>query len=155
MEGRARFVLKAGAGDIAALRRRLGRDAEVEPMADDLTLVTAEQTVSWQRIRDAVGSAEWVAPVVVDESGRPSFPTGSIGVRFREPPADGELQAFADDHGLRLLRRNEYVAEQAVFAPVDSGTTFLPDVVDRLRDDPRVQTAWPVTTSGYERVDSA
>ena len=120
-------------------------------MADDVALVTAEQT-AWQRVRD---SAEWVAPVIVDESGRPSFPTGSIGVRFRESPTDGELEAFANEHGLRLIRRNEYISEQAVFAPVESGTTFLPDVLDRLSDDPRVQTAWPVTTSAYERVDSA
>jgi hypothetical protein len=151
VEDRARFVVKARDGDLAALRECLGRDADVEPMADDLALVTAGRTV-WQRVRD---SAEWVAPVVVDESGRSSFPTGSIGVRFREAPTDGDLQAFAEEHGLRLLRRNEYVAEQAVFAPVGSGTTFLPDVVDRLREDPRVQTAWPVTTSAYERVDSA
>jgi hypothetical protein len=150
VEDRARFVVKARDGDVAALGERLGADVEVEPMADDLALVTAERTVSWRRSR-----AEWVAPVVVDEGGRPGFPTGAIGVRFHEAPADGELQAFAGEHGLRLLRRNEYVPEQAVFAPVASGTTFLPDVVDRLRDDPRVQTAWPVTRSAYERVDSA
>ena len=150
MAARARFVVKPRDGDLAALRERLGRDADVEPMADDLALVTADQTAPWQDV-----GAEWVAPVVVDETGRPSFPTGAIGVRFDEPLSDGGLQAFAGEHGLRLLRRNEYVPEQAVFAPVASGTTFLPDVVDRLCDDARVQTSWPVTTSAYERVDSA
>ena len=149
METRPRFVVKARDGDIAALRERLGTDADVEPMSDGLALVTTGPTVSWQGT-----PAEWVAPVVVDESGRAGFPTGSIGARFRAAPSDDELQAFAGEHGVRLVRRNEYVPEQAVFAPVASGTTFLPDLVDRLRDDSRVQAAWPVTRSAYERVDS-
>jgi hypothetical protein len=43
--------------------------------------------------------------------------TGEISVRFHRAPTDTELTGFAAEHGLRLLRRNELVPQQAVFQP--------------------------------------
>jgi hypothetical protein len=153
-----RFVVKESGGGTAVVQERLGEVADVEPLTDELVLVTTRETDGdrsgwWERIRDAVDSAEWVAPVVVDEAGRPSYPTGTIAVRFAEATSDQDLERFAGEHGLRLVGRNEYVPEQAVFAPTQPRETFLPDLVDRLEGNPRVRAAWPVTISKYDRVD--
>jgi hypothetical protein len=154
-----RFVVKEPHGDVAVVQEKLGELADVKALTEDLVLVTPRETDGdrsawWERIRDAVESAEWVAPVVVDEAGRASYPTGAIAIRFLEAPSEGELEELGAEYGLRLLRRNPYVSEQAVFAPAEPRETFLPDLVDRVEDNPRVQAAWPVTVSRYERVDS-
>ena len=159
MQTAERFVVKQSGGDVEAVQSRLGELADVELLADDLLLVTPHETNAdgvawWERIRDAVESAEWVAPVVVDGSGRSSYPTGAIAVRFATVPSAGELDELAAENGLHLLRRNKYVPEQAVFTPVEPRETFLPELVDRIAHRPEVQAAWPVTMSAYQRVDS-
>jgi hypothetical protein len=153
------FVVKEPHGDVEVVRAQLAELAEVKPLTEDLVLVTPRETDGdrsawWERIRDAVESAEWVAPVVVDEQGRESYPTGAVAIRFQEAPSDEELEELAAEYGLRLLRRNQYVSVQVAFAPAEPRETFLPDLVDRIEGNPRVRAAWPVTTSRYERVDS-
>lgn len=153
------FVVKEATGDVEAVRERLGGLAAVEPLTEDLLMVTlnAEERGSWawREITDAVDSAEWVAPVVVDASGRPSYPTGAVTVRFAGDPAEADLITFAETYGMRPVRRNEYVPEQVVFAPEFPRETYLPELIDRVSGDERVKAAWPVTVSRYERVDSS
>lgn len=153
------FVVKEPGGDVAAMRESLGDVADVERLTDELVVVTPRETGGdgsawWKRIQDAVRSAEWVAPAVVDDSGRPSYPTGAVTVRFVDAPTDAELENIAGAYDLQLVRRNEYIPEQIVFVPSKPRETFLPDLVERVAVDARVQSAWPVTMSRYERVDS-
>jgi hypothetical protein len=153
-----RFVLKKPDADLDTVRKSLHGVAAVEPLTKELLVVTprrkaANAAEGWRRIRDAVKSAEWVAPVVIDREGRPSYPTGTLGVRFASAPSDSELEEFAARHGLEVLHRNQYVPEQAVFAPGEPRATFLPELVGRLDDDEHVKRAWPETLSSYEHVD--
>lgn len=153
------FVVKETSGDVDAVRDRLSDVAEVEPIAEDLLVVTprrndGEVRSLWRRISDALESAEWVVPVVVDDAGRQSYPTGALTVRFAGERSDSQLAEFAEKYALRFLRRNEYVPEQAVFEPSKPRETFLPELVERVQEDDGVGRAWPVTVSRYERADS-
>jgi hypothetical protein len=151
-----RFVVKAPAPARSALSELIGDRGEVEPLgAEDLLEVRlndadrdAEET--W---RDIVGApVEWAAPAVVDPNGALSYPTGELSVRFNEPPSDEQLERFASELGLLPGRRNEYVAEQAVFRPADPKATYLPAKVREIDQRADVSAAWPNTLSRYRRM---
>ena len=76
-------------------------------------------------------------------------PTGEITVRFRETPDEKQLQRFASGHGLRLLRRNEFVPQQAVFQPADRSD--LPALVRTIEGDGSTKAVWLNTLSRYTR----
>ena len=155
-----RFVVKEPDGDVAAVQESLGDAVEVAPLGDDLVVVTPREDVGgdrsdwWERIRDAVKSAEWVAPVVVDKAGLTSYPTGAVTVRFEKAPTEDDVREIEATYDLRSARQNEYVPEQYVFVPAEPRETFLPDLLARIDADPRVHAVWPVTMSRYARVDS-
>lgn len=75
--------------------------------------------------------------------------TGEITVRFREIPDDVQLQRFASGYGLRLLRRNEFVPQQAVFQSADR--LDLSGLVRTIEGDGRAKAVWLSTQSRYAR----
>ena len=79
----------------------------------------------------------------------PAIPTGEITVRFRETPDEKQLQRFASGYGLRLLRRNEFVPQQAVFQPADRSD--LPALVRTIEGDGSTKAVWLNTLSRYTR----
>lgn len=74
--------------------------------------------------------------------------TGEVSVRFHGAPSDAELAGFAAEHGLRLLRRNELVPQQAVFQPLESD---LRSVVQRIEREGAARAVWANTLSAPQR----
>jgi hypothetical protein len=83
---------------------------------------------------------------------RDVVPTGEITVRFREVPDDRQLQSFASGYGLRLLRRNDFVPQQAVFRPADRAD--LSSLVRTIEGDGSTKAVWLNTLSRYSRASS-
>jgi hypothetical protein len=144
---RSRFVVK-GARD----------QAGVEPLGGDRGVVTtsadADPKVSWRRLVTGSGRPEWAAPVIEDEAGNESYPTGEVTVRFVTPPTDEQLEQLASEHGLRPARRNRYVPAQVAFAPAQPREVYLPELCEQLATTDGVASAWVNTTSAYRRTDS-
>jgi hypothetical protein len=76
--------------------------------------------------------------------------TGEISVRFYGAPSDTELAGFAAEHGLRLLRRNSFVPQQAVFQPLSSRSE-LGEVVRRIECEGAARSVWANTLSAPQR----
>jgi hypothetical protein len=148
------FVVKAQ--DQTAAAQRLSGLGRVQPLVGARALLltlpaTGDARSVWNRAREAVGSAGTVQPVLLDEEGGPHYPTGEVSVRFLEAPGEEELKRFAARHDLRLVRRNEFVPQQAVFQPLDGSGSYLPDLVERLEREAGTRTAWANTLSQYRR----
>jgi hypothetical protein len=75
--------------------------------------------------------------------------TGEITVRFRDTPDEKQLQRFASGYGLRLLRRNDFVPQQAVFQPANRSD--LPALVRTIEGDGSTKAVWLNTLSRYTR----
>lgn len=141
-------------GQVRGELEQLGTVEELR--GPDLLLVrlprrSREPRRAWERVLERLQSAEWVAPVLLDEAREPHFPTGEISVRFQLELEQVELERFAAAHGLRLRRRNEFVPEQAVFAPLEPRRMYLPDTLASLRAADDVAEAWANTLSRYQR----
>jgi hypothetical protein len=148
------FVVHAQ--DQTAVAQRLSALGNAQPLIGAgallLTLPAAGDARSaWSQAREAVGSAGTVQPVLLDEGGDPHYPTGEISVRFKEAPGEEELRRFAARHDLRLVRRNEFVPQQAVFQPLDGSGSYLPELVEKLEGEEGTQAAWANTLSQYQR----
>lgn len=77
-------MVKEPSGDVDGVRKRLEAVAAVQTIcSSSLRDGTREPAAAWREIRDALDLAEWVAPVVIDEAGRSSYPTGTVTVRSR------------------------------------------------------------------------
>jgi hypothetical protein len=85
-----------------------------------------------------------------DEAGEPVYLTGEISVRFTTFPGDEDLRRFTARHGLRLLRRNEFVGEQAVFKPVDASRN-LSDLVQQIEREGTAKAVWANTLRRFHR----
>lgn len=139
------------------LRRRAGSLGRVDELGggDGFLLrfeaAPGDARALWRAAREELGSEALVAPVLLDEAGRPSFATGSVVVRFREPPTAAEVRDFGSRHGLREARKNAYVPEQVSFAVDTARADFLPDLVEGLQAEPGVRAAWLETVARYER----
>jgi len=77
--------------------------------------------------------------------------TGEVSVRFHGAPSDAELAGFAAAHGLRLLRRNELVPQQAVFQPLGSDLRSIPAVIQRIEREGAARAVWANTLSAPQR----
>ncbi|HEY2738636.1 MAG TPA: hypothetical protein VGK45_09530 [Thermoanaerobaculia bacterium] len=77
--------------------------------------------------------------------------TGEVSVRFHGAPSDAELAGFAVAHGLRLLRRNELVPQQAVFVPLGSDLRSIPSVIQRIEREGAARAVWANTLSAPQR----
>ena len=102
-------------------------------------------------ILERVDGVEWAELLLVDDSSLPLVPTGELSVRFHEPLSDDELAGFAKEHGLELRRRNEFVPEQAVFAPQRWRGELLTERAEKLSHERAVSEAWLNTASEYHR----
>jgi hypothetical protein len=151
------FVVRTGPEDRPSVSRRLVTLGCVEPLegTDALLLsLTTDRGESWRRAQDIVGETGTVQPVLVDEEGEAHYPTGEISIRFGEPLGDDELRRFAARHDLRLLRRNEFVPQQAVFQPLDGPASYLPEVVKKIERQGAAKAVWANTLSRYQRLAS-
>jgi hypothetical protein len=142
--------------DRGALESNVAKIGSLEslPGRDDLLLLRVRDSSSapratWERIHDALGDVP-VVPVMVDERGTPAYPTGRVSVRFKEAPEPRELERFAEGLNLRLVGVNKFVTAQAMFEPKDR-TEYLPDIIDSVAADDRVDSAWPESISAYRR----
>jgi hypothetical protein len=150
------FVLRVDPADATALARARGLGAmEQLESARGLCLLRLPPRTSskdaWQAATQALGSGIALFPVLYDPTGVAHYPTGEVTVRFEKAPSDADLRHFCDAQGLRLLRRNEYVAQQVVCEAVAPGAEFLPDLVARVAAQPGVYRAWANTLSRYRR----
>lgn len=152
------FVVKVDpTTDRQALESRAAAIGTLEPVPghDDMLLLHVHDAVArartaWDHVQDAIGREFTVMPVILDERGIPSYPTGRVGVRFKQAPEPADVERFAEQLNLRLVGMNKYVAAQAVFEPNDH-TDYLPDVVDVAASDERVDKVWPEALSAYKR----
>lgn len=133
--------------------------AEAEKAAKTEKVAKAEKAPkpksSWERLRKLVGAHGVVQPVLTDDSGNEQLPTGEISVRFKTQPTDAALAKFAASHDLKLLARNEYVAQQAVFAPIHPEEQYLPEVIQSVMSAKTVELAWANTLGQYKRLTRA
>jgi hypothetical protein len=142
----------------AELRRRAGAVGSVEGIEGHTELLVLclrerheDARVAWQRVREALGDEVEIAPVLIDPTGEPRYPTGRIAVRFREAPSDSELARFAAQHGLRVHLRNQYVELQVEFQLESPGPVYLPDLLERIERSSEVRAVWPETLARYRR----
>ena len=151
-----RFVIAAEPNAISGALACLAEIGEVHPLEGTTSWVLQvkqkdEPQTVWRRILACLPSAEWVAPVLVDEREEPHYPTGDISVRFDHSPSPKELERFASTRRLRLLGRNEFAPQQASFRPDRPQDTYLPDLVQTLAGEKGVIAAWANTRSQYRR----
>jgi len=154
------FVVLVAPQEREAVARRLGSLGNIRPLegTESLLLSVPENRGSgqevWREALDTVRAEGMVQPVLLDEEGEPHYPTGDITVRFPGVPDDDELQRFAAAHGLRLLRRNRFAPQQAVFQPLDASRTYLPDLIRTIEQASNAKAAWANTRSCYTRAGS-
>ncbi len=156
---RERLVLKVEPGEPAdEVARRAREIGDTEPVAERRGLMLlhlrepgADPKESWEAAQRALPPAVQVAPVLTDEAGHESLPTGYIEVRFHELLDDRALEAFADEHHLRLRARNRWIAAQAEFEVDDPASCYLPDLLEELEACEEVLRAWPETLARFSR----
>jgi hypothetical protein len=150
------FVVRIRPEDRSSAERlaMMGRVQPLEGMdALLLSLPTDREAPrsAWRQAQEIVGDAGTVQPVLVDEEGGPHYPTGEISIRFTDVLGDDELRRFAARHELRLLRRNLFVPQQAVFQPLDGPGSYLPEVVQEIGRHGAAKAVWANTLSLYQR----
>jgi len=102
-------------------------------------------------LRAAAGQAYQLLPVLLDEAGLCSYPSGDLVLRFDSAQSDGQLAEFARSFGLRMQRRSSFTQNQALFAPLDAAEADLPALLARLASASGVAAAWLDTESAYQR----
>lgn len=157
------FVVRVDPQAQAGASRRLASLGRLQPLEGiegsdvlllSLTATPAPSRSAWRQAQDILGRAGSVQPVLIDEAGEPHYPTGEISVRFKAAPDEEALNRFAADHSLRLLRRNELVREQAVFKPLDTAGSYLPDLVRSIEGEGIAKAVWANTLSRYRRASA-
>ena len=150
------FVVRIRPEDRSASERlaMLGRIQPLEGTDALLLSLSREREApksAWRQAQAIVGDAGTVQPVLVDEEGEPHYPTGEISIRFKDVLGDEELRHFAARHELRLLRRNEFVPQQAVFQPLANSGSYLPEIVQEIGRQKVAKAVWANTLSLYQR----
>ena len=157
------FVVRLQGGEDAVARavRDVGTVDQVKGH-DDLVVVNVSAPAvkaakpgakpAWERLRKLVGADGVVQPVLTDDQGFDQLPTGEISVRFTAPLTVAALKRFAASHDLKLLAQNEYVPQQAVFAPIHPEEQYLPDVIQSVMSAKNVELAWANTLGQYQRL---
>jgi hypothetical protein len=104
-----------------------------------------------ERINKVVGTEGVVAPMLADDEGNRLLPTGTMQVRFKSPPTDDLLAAFAKRHKVELAQRNKWSPQQAEFAVRTDDLRYFPDVAAELEKDKTVVSAWPDVRAAFRR----
>lgn len=131
---------------------------EMGPLEQDQSerLVRTVRTVrdprrAWERLQAALPDAI-VVPTLVDDAGNTFYPTGTVQVRFAEPPAQQMLDDLAEEFALAGVTRNKYQPAQVSCRPTDPAGCYLPELIDSLAALPGVRKAWAEARSRYERL---
>jgi hypothetical protein len=140
-----------------APRGRLATLGRLEPSGPKLWTLRLKQPArdakqAWSTVLRESPDAHWVAPAFRDAHGNELLPNGAIVVRFRKRLSDRALEAFAEDNGMRLERRNDFVPEQATFRPCEPREVYLPELVARIELCADVGSAWLATVSRYRKL---
>ena len=122
---------------------------------DDVVLLSLrdgpeDAELTWKMLRDQL-EAE-VEPLLEEQGGRTVLPIGTLAVRFRREPDDGELQSFAQRHDLEMVERNRFQPGQCVFRPLDPRAVYVPALIDELEREKDVRSAWSQTLQRYRRL---
>ena len=135
--------------------RREVKCVEPQPGAEDLVAVEVEgddpPRETWSKLQRSLGPEVLLAPVLLDEDGAETYPTGILQVRFAEEPDDDELARFRSSYGLRSVGRNKFSKSLVNFTPENPGEAYLPDLTAEIESDPKVQSAWCDTKSKFRR----
>lgn len=107
---------------------------------------------AWSHVLRMCPTALWACPVVVDAEGNELYATGSIVVRFREPPSGKALGKIAGKVVMRVEGRNEFVPRQVSIRPHRPRDVYLPELVASIAKRPEVEAAWLSTRGTYRRV---
>ena len=108
---------------------------------------------AWDLVRDfltkqKIDSA--IIPVFIDDDQNPSYSTGAITIRFKEPPSDAWLAEFGIQHSLKVSARNSFIPAQISFEASDTNQ-FLPNLLDDIKSSSEIVSVWPETLSFFQR----
>ncbi len=137
--------------------RKLGTVELLEGFPDRCLLrpnsTSTDAKETWRQLSGHLRTDFDLEPVLVDDRGAPSYPTGTITVRFKHAPTDDELVECGREWRMVVLERNRYIPNQITFQQEgEAASRYLPDVVEFIRrSDKRVQAVWLDTISRYER----
>jgi len=142
-----RYVIPARDAEAAS-----SHGARVELLDDRIAIVEVSGRDAWREFAQVV-EPEWIAPVQADSRGQESYPTGELTVRFTSPPTEAQLRQISAELDLRIVRRNDYVDTQVVFAPAGHvrRERYLPTMNAELAARPFVARSWLSTQSRYTR----
>jgi hypothetical protein len=104
-----------------------------------------------EKVSEIVGNEGIVAPLLVDDEGHQLIPTGHLQVRFKQPPTDDSLAAFAQQHRLSAANRNKWNPKQVEFALRSNADQYWPDAADEIASDTAVEAAWPDVMASFKR----
>jgi len=144
--------------DIHEVRHRLEKLGTLYPVAGRagtfivrLSTPASSGRKGWEKVRDAVGTLGEVFPVFLDDRGAPTYPVGTVMVRFASPLSDAELEKWLPQ-GLRVKGRNEFVPAQVALVSDHPGQRYLPDVLSDLKNqNDYAVTVWPETLQAFRR----
>ena len=144
--------------DLTGLMSELSElgDIETLPNHPGLLVLKLKATIAddikntWQHLQEQLGDDIDIYPVIVDERGMKKYALGSIVVRFDESMSDEQIQNWAQEHQLVMIKRNEYVPEQVSFRLHKSSGQFLPEVLKTFSNKTGIHY-WLDTLSSYTR----
>jgi len=153
---RGLFVIRSQSGKFSVeIEKKLsdqGVVREIEQYSELILLEIADEDVdvrrTWEKLQEELGEGFDVFPVILDDEGNQKYPIGRIAMRFREPLSDDELAAFAKEHELSSVERNEYTQKQIAFG---IGQKFLPELLENLQAENSNVRSWAETISAFKR----
>lgn len=149
---------KAARASMPGPAERLADKAQVEPLAGPtpgwlVRLKRRPRSVraGWTSLHRLLGDAYVVLPALVDDAGRPRYPTGLLSLRFGNDASEDALREIASNYALELVGRTKFTRQQALFRPAAGSDVFLPDVSGRIERDEQVEAVWFDAESAFNR----
>jgi hypothetical protein len=137
---------------------RLADKAQVEPLAGPtpgwlVRLKRRPRSVraGWTSLHRLLGDGYVVLPALVDDAGRPRYPTGLLSLRFGNDASEDALREIASHYALELVGRTKFTRQQALFRPAAGSEVFLPDVSGRIERDDQIEAVWFDAESAFSR----
>jgi hypothetical protein len=136
-------ALGARVRDVPPARLLVCELPDAEPRA-----AAVARIANWRRD----GAIEFVTPAVRDAgSGLLQLITDEITVRFASPPTAETVKTLESDHGVELVRRNEFAPTQVVVRVADADGLKALDVASALDGVRGVAFAAPNFVSQHDR----